>query len=104
MREKYEFFKIINGGELHLKILSFLALILHSSTSFSQLQVEVHGRLLSGTTLKVKKRKPPVKKKNQNNVEYEKHLRTAKAGEGRPLAWVPTQVRERQLEEMKNLK
>lgn len=88
------FFKIINGGELHLKILSVQ--ILHSSTFFSQLQVEVHGRLLNGTTLKVKKRKPPVsKKKKQNNAEYEKHLRAANAGEGRPPAWVPTQEQER---------
>lgn len=38
-------------------------------------------------------------------MEYEKHLRTANAGEGRSPAWVPTQGQERQLdEEMKNLK
>ena len=61
----YDFFKIINGGELHLKILSFLVPILHSSTFFSQLQIEVPRRCLCGTTLKVKKRKPPDKKKNK---------------------------------------
>ena len=62
------FLKIINGGELHLKILSFLVLILHSSTFFSQLQIEVRRRRLSGTTLKVKKRKPPDKKKKTNKI------------------------------------